>query len=821
MARQSLHIRPAGPRMKAWRQARSLVAAGTLAMVGAVAQAAFLNGDFEAGDLTGWTPQAWTNNGTQANPKRLSELRLQPPGTKSHLVEIASGSESAADEVLFRGDAGQSALKLTLAGSHSARINLKANSATPASNVIPRSSKVTGGLAGWTQQVNTASSITQEVTLTADDIDQDGKIHIRFVAAPVLEYASNHGGEDRPYFAISLVKTYDAQTSTDLTGSPQELFFKYHYGGEPGAPWKTFTDKGGAIQNYTDPQAYDVAPGNAYLRVGDKVRLQAVASACSAGGHAGHLYVDNFGTTLPKTLWISASGPVSAPKADGTEITYTYTYTNNGSTPVNNVKVTPAMPVGTDAGISPTTFVSLAGDGGACTAPAVGSSDPAQCDFGTLAPGQSGTFTMTVKVPLGTPSDQINNGNYTIGGDLTSTLLGAMVQTQLLAPAASSDMVPDVSGLPPAAVVGVPYTGSFSCKNDGAASAGQAICDASGLPPGVTAGQCTIDGAAWMQPGVVPAGKTVVCQVSGTPTGPGGSSTITVTTGGDNDLTPGNNTTTSNIAVTTTPDMQINLSGLPPTSPLNIPYSGSFTCSNQGLANAVSGTSCAVTGLPAGVTQGACSISPGNAAWVAGNAVPVGATVTCQVSGTPTAAGSSTVTGTTGATDDSNAANNTATMNVSTVAVPDMGVDLSGLPTAFTAGTPYSGSFVCKNLGSVDASAGTSCAVTGLPSGVSQGACRISPANAAWSAGDAVPAGASVTCTVSGTPSSVGAVTLTGSTGATGDANPANNTASRAVAGAVSPASIPTLSEWGLILMSGLMGIMGWGMARRRRANPL
>ena len=33
-----------------------------------------------------------------------------------------------------------------------------------------------------------------------------------------------------------------------------------------------------------------------------------------------------------------------------------------------------------------------------------------------------------------------------------------------------------------------------------------------------------------------------------------------------------------------------------------------------------------------------------------------------------------------------------------------------------------------------------------------------------------------------------GAVALTGSTGATGDANPANNTASRAVAVAVSPA---------------------------------
>lgn len=810
---EHLNAMKTAPHRAAWRRKRSWLLAGML-LASAAAQAAFVNGDFEAADLSGWASEAWTNGGTQANPQRLSELKLLPRGTKVPLNEIVSGAEQSQQDPLWNPATPLTALGLPMRGSNSARINLLANGTT---KVIPRS---VGVPSGWTTQTHTASSLAQEVVLGPADVDQDGKIHIRFVASPVLDDSSSHGPTDRPYFAISLVKTYDARTNTDLSASPQELFFKYHYAGQPGAPWKRFTDRGGVVQAYTDPQAYDVAPGNAILRVGDKVRLQAVASACSAGGHSGHLYVDNFDTALPKGLWITASAPQSVSKANGTQITYTYTYTNTSSTQVDDVIVNTAMPK--DSAGASTTFASITpNNGGSCTAPAVGSTAAASCDFGTLQPGQSGSFTMVVTIPNNTAAPEVNNGDYSIGGHLVSNLLGAMVQTQLLGAAATSDMVPDASGLPPSAVVGVPYTGSFSCTNNGGASAGQATCDASGLPPGVTAGQCTIDGASWMQPGVVPAGKTVLCQVAGTPTGPGGSSTVTVTTGGDNDLTPGNNTTTSNITVTTTPDMQINLSGLPTTSPLNIPYSGSFTCSNQGLANAVSGTSCAVTGLPAGVTQGACSISPGNAAWVAGNAVPVGATVTCQVSGTPTAAGSSTVTGTTGATDDSNAANNTATLNVSTVATPDMGIDLGGLPTAFAANTPYSGSFVCKNQGSADASAGTSCAVTGLPAGVSQGACLVSPSNAAWSAGDAVPAGASVTCTVSGTPSSVGAVALTGSTGATGDANPANNTASRAVAVTVSPASIPTLSEWGLILLSGLMGIMGWGMARRRRFNQL
>src|SRR2546429_2640421 len=58
---------------------------------------------------------------------------------------------------------------------------------------------------------------------------------------------------------------------------------------------------------------------------------------------------------------------------------------------------------------------------------------------------------------LGTPGDQINNGNYTIGGDGVATLMGAMVQTNLLDAASSSDMTTNPSGLPPKGTVGVPY----------------------------------------------------------------------------------------------------------------------------------------------------------------------------------------------------------------------------------------------------------------------------------------------------------------------------------------------------------------------------
>jgi hypothetical protein len=403
-----------------------------------------------------------------------------------------------------------------------------------------------------------------------------------------------------------------------------------------------------------------------------------------------------------------------------------------------------------------------------------------------MAPGASGTFTMTVTIPNGA-TGPIVNGNYTIAGTSVSPLLGPTVKTDLVAPSTLSDMAVDVTGLPTAATAGTAYSGSYTCTNNGPAGATSATCDAAGLPAGLVVGQCTIDTspvANWTQPAAVPAGNVVTCPVSGTPTTPG-AVTVTVTTGATNDSNVLNNTATATIT-TTAPDMSISLAGLPATAQVGVAYAGSYACTNAGNASATAGTTCAVSGLPAGVTVTGCTISPSTAAWTAGAAVPVGETVTCSVAGMPTAAASATVSGSTGATGDSNAANNTASTTIGVTAAPDMSINLGGLPTTAPVGLAYSGTFACTNVGTASATAGTTCAVSGLPAGLTVGACTIS-GGGAWVAGNAVPVGQTVTCSVSGTPTATGTTTVTGTTGATGDSNAGNNTATTQVGNTGSP----------------------------------
>ncbi|MBB1651040.1 MAG: IPTL-CTERM sorting domain-containing protein [Delftia acidovorans] len=538
-------LQPA-PHGGAWRRTGRW-AVGCALLSSLCAHAGFVNGDFEAKDFTGWTQGIWTNDGTTAtattNPQKLADLQRQPATASMDPLNqvVPDAPEATVHDLLWQSTPpGMPELMLPIRAMNSARINLT-------DSKIPRS---VNPPVGFSKQIQSVSSIQQEVTLTADDVDKDGKIHIRFIAAPVL-HDSNHAPNERPYFAISLVKTYDVQSNTTL-GTPKELFFKYHYGGQAGVAWKTFTDKGGETLMFTEPQAYDVAPGNEVLRIGDKVRLEAIAAGCSPGGHSGHLYVDNFTTALPKGLWITASGPVSAPRNDATEITYTYTYTNSSDADVSNVVVTPSMPQ--DSAGNSTTFVSLQDTKGYCVGPVSGPTAPASCSVPLLKKGETLSFTMTVKVPAGTPTDQINNGNYVIGGDGVATLLGAMVQTNLLDATASSDMTTDPSGLPPKGTVGVPYppTASFSCTNQGAVTANNAICSVTGLPPGVAVGQCKVNGVDWTQGDAVAAGQTVICPVSGTPTAPG-TSNVQVTTGADNDVTPANNQAAASPVVIASP----------------------------------------------------------------------------------------------------------------------------------------------------------------------------------------------------------------------------------------------------------------------------
>lgn len=110
-----------------------------------------------------------------------------------------------------------------------------------------------------------------------------------------------------------------------------------------------------------------------------------------------------------------------------------------------------------------------------------------------------------------------------------------------------------------------------------------------------------------------------------------------------------------------TADMAVSLSGMPDGMAGNQFYTGTFTCTNIGGVAATNAT-CAISGLPAGLTT-ACSPTPPVAS------VAVGGVITCTVFGQPviTSAGTITLTGTTSATNDPITSNNTATLLVNVV----------------------------------------------------------------------------------------------------------------------------------------------------------
>lgn len=105
----------------------------------------------------------------------------------------------------------------------------------------------------------------------------------------------------------------------------------------------------------------------------------------------------------------------------------------------------------------------------------------------------------------------------------------------------------------------------------------------------------------------------------------------------------------------------------------------------------------------------------------------------------------------------------------------DMSVALQ-LPLTGVVGQPYSGTFTCQNIGDEDAKVAPTCQISGLPDFLG-GDCTISPNDQPWDHHDEVPAGETVTCRVEGIPDQPGTFNVTATTGSEGDFNFANNIA--------------------------------------------
>jgi subtilisin-like proprotein convertase family protein len=129
-----------------------------------------------------------------------------------------------------------------------------------------------------------------------------------------------------------------------------------------------------------------------------------------------------------------------------------------------------------------------------------------------------------------------------------------------------------------------------------------------------------------------------------------------------------------------------------------------------------------------------------------------------------------------------NGAINDWAVDVTCGALPpaDMNAVLSGFPAAPAPNSTANGTVTCNSLGG-QAATNVTCAVAGG----TESACTLQPANTAIASFPvaSVPVGSSITCAVAAPVSALGAFSVTATTSADTDANPANNTATVTVGG--------------------------------------
>ncbi|MAT44210.1 MAG: hypothetical protein CL609_17910 [Anaerolineaceae bacterium] len=330
--------------------------------------ALFDNGSFETGDFTSWTKETFSNPG----------LIGSAPFTSASIVRNTGGSDQTYVRYgvtpLSQSDGVVSAVKYPRYGNYAAVVNYNVSGTN-------------------------ANVLKQQAQVTSRDVDDaDGKVHIRFAFAPVME-DPGHTPDEQPWFYIAV---------RNVTKGNTILYENFAYANQPGVPWQT-----SGSYKYTDWQVVDIAPGLTDLSIGDTIELEAIASACSLGGHRGWVYIDAFGSEIPGISVVATAPELVNPDSD---LTYTYTYRNKGTADALNTIVETTIPANTS-------FVSVS-DTTNCSE----NSGTVTCNFGTLTIDESGSFDMVVHVNSGA-TGTISHGAYSIIADSQPELLGPLVAT--------------------------------------------------------------------------------------------------------------------------------------------------------------------------------------------------------------------------------------------------------------------------------------------------------------------------------------------------------------------------------------------------------
>ena len=348
--------------------------------VATIVLAAVSNGDFETGTFGSWTKSTFINAGlSAAHGAGGADLSAIVGGPAA--APLSSSDPNTSGALLF-----------PAYGHYSARVNSEASHSG----------------AGNGQNGNT---IVQTVSAYVDP--SDGLSHVRFTyAAVMVEPGSGHTSDQKPYFRVRAV---NQSNGNDV------LYDFSSYVNEPGKNWLAGPAfSGGGTWAYLPWNYVDLASGPGHpVNAGNNIMIQIDASGCALGGHPGYAYVDEITDGDIAGPVVKATGPASV--VTGGSITYTYNY-KNGSGSTVNPTITATQPAGvTFNSVSDNVNCSLAGG-------------TATCNFTGVAPGASGSFTVTGTVTAASGA-QVSHGNYniaaagfpTIGGQTVSSNVAAAV----------------------------------------------------------------------------------------------------------------------------------------------------------------------------------------------------------------------------------------------------------------------------------------------------------------------------------------------------------------------------------------------------------
>ena len=382
------------------------------------------------------------------------------------------------------------------------------------------------------------------------------------------------------------------------------------------------------------------------------------------------------------------------PVSSGSNLTYTINFTNNGPTSADTVTVTDAVPANT-------TFVSATvttGSGWSTSSPAVGATGNVVFSKGTVASGETATFTMVVNVSASTADGTVITNSAVAASTTSDPDSDNNTGTATTTVASSADLALTKGDAPDPVIAGNSLTYTVNFVNNGP-SAASTVSVSDTLPTGTTFVSATVSsGTGWSttspavggtgtvtftKPSVPPsetATFTIVVLVTPSVTAGTVLSNTATASSATTDPTPGNNSATA----TTTVQRQSDLAVTKTTTALSAVPGGNLTYTITARNNGPSdSSSVSVTDpVPANTTFVSAAVTSGTG-WTV-SAPAVGATgnivfqksvlapnetatftVVVKVNTVVSASQITNQVSITGASTDPVATNNTATVNTS------------------------------------------------------------------------------------------------------------------------------------------------------------